>query len=68
MVQRLKSDGINLLSMDGNSYLTSRLDDISMKEEGWEVMLGEKLVEDKSKVENLWTIGYGETTLVGGIE
>ncbi len=54
--------------MDEKSYLTSRLDEVSMKEEGWEVMLGEKLPEDKSKVENLWAIGYGETTLVGGIE
>ncbi len=54
--------------MDENSYLTSHLDDVCMKEEGWEVTLGEKLAEDKSKVENLWTIGYGETTLVGGIE
>jgi hypothetical protein len=34
MVQRLKRDGINLLSMDEKSYLTSRLDEVSMKEEG----------------------------------
>jgi hypothetical protein len=31
-------------------------------------MLGGKLVEDKSKVENLRTIGYGETTIVGGVD